>query len=126
MHRRFAGARRIGIGCPAGSVEVAVAEGFRLRLVGLMGLTAAEVEPLLIPECRSVHTFGMRTPIDLVWLEGGEDPVRPLGVVESLPPRRHAQAPGSRGRRRRVAALELAPGYAKRLGFRARATPPNP
>jgi Uncharacterized ACR, COG1430 len=28
-------------------------------------------EPLLIPRCRSVHTFGMRFAIDLVWLGRG-------------------------------------------------------
>ncbi len=25
---------------------------------------------LLIPRCRSVHTFTMRFPLDLVWLDG--------------------------------------------------------
>ena len=54
MHPRFARARRTAIACPGGAVEVAVAENFRLRLAGLMGLEAEDVEPLLFP--RSVRS----------------------------------------------------------------------
>jgi uncharacterized membrane protein (UPF0127 family) len=36
---------------------------------------------LEIPRCRSVHTFGMRFALDLVWLDAGGDVVRiDLGV----------------------------------------------
>ena len=122
MHRRFARARRARIGAPGGVVDAAVAESFSLRLLGLMGLESEEVEPLLFPSCRSIHTFGMKTPIDIVWLEGE----RVVAVMPELPPRRHARAPACEGGRRGVAALELAPGYAERLGFRARTMPPKP
>ena len=123
MHRRFERARRTAINCPAGPIEVAVAESFRLRLVGLAGLDAGEIEPLLFPRCRSVHTFGMKAPIDVVWLEGE----RVIGVLANVPPRRHARAPACiQGRRRDIAALELAPGYAARLGLRASTMPPKP
>jgi uncharacterized membrane protein (UPF0127 family) len=36
----------------------------------------APVAGLHIPQCRSVHTFGMRFALDLVWLDDGGDVVR--------------------------------------------------
>lgn len=33
-------------------------------------------EALLIPRCRSVHTFTMRFPLDLIWLDAGGDVIR--------------------------------------------------
>jgi hypothetical protein len=49
---------------------------------------------LLIPGCRSVHTFGMRFPLDLLFLDPDLDPV---SVRLGVPPGRvvgdhHAQA----------------------------------
>jgi uncharacterized protein len=50
--------------------EVPVAVGFRSRLLGLSFLPREEVGAgLLIPRCASVHTFGMRFPLDLVFLD---------------------------------------------------------
>jgi uncharacterized protein len=51
-------------------VEIRVARSRRSRLVGL----ALRRRPppdlaLLLPRCRSVHTFGMRFALDLVWLD---------------------------------------------------------
>lgn len=46
------------------------AGSLRARLLGLAWLR--EVPPghaLLIPDCRSVHTFGMRFPLDVVFLD---------------------------------------------------------
>jgi uncharacterized membrane protein (UPF0127 family) len=46
------------------------AVSLRARLLGLAWLR--EVPPghaLLIPKCRSVHTFGMRFPLDVVFLD---------------------------------------------------------
>lgn len=40
---------------------------------------------LCIPACRSVHTFGMRFALDLVWLDGHGDVVR---MDRGVPPRR--------------------------------------
>ena len=40
---------------------------------------------LLIPRCRSVHTFTMRFALDLVWLDSAGRPVR---VDRGVPPRR--------------------------------------
>jgi len=59
-----------------------VAATRRARLLGLAFLDRDDAGPgLLIPACRSVHTFGMRFPLD-VWFFGpyGE----PLAVRRSL------------------------------------------
>jgi uncharacterized membrane protein (UPF0127 family) len=40
---------------------------------------------LHIPRCRSVHTFGMRFPLDLVWLDAAGRVVR---IDPQVPPRR--------------------------------------
>jgi uncharacterized membrane protein (UPF0127 family) len=57
---------------PAATVlgrEVRVARGRRARLFGLAHLDSEEAgRGLLIPRCSSVHTFGMRFPLDLYFL----------------------------------------------------------
>jgi hypothetical protein len=53
-----------------GGVEVPVAVGLRARLLGLSGLDLESAGPgLLIPRCSSVHTFGMRFPLDIHFLD---------------------------------------------------------
>jgi uncharacterized membrane protein (UPF0127 family) len=50
--------------------EVPVARGLRGRLLGLALLDRDRAGAgLLIPRCSSVHTFGMRFPLDLVFLD---------------------------------------------------------
>jgi uncharacterized membrane protein (UPF0127 family) len=46
------------------------------RLRGLALRRQPPDEPLLVPRCRSVHTFGMRFALDLVWLARGGRVVR--------------------------------------------------
>jgi uncharacterized protein len=67
--------------------EALVAGGFRDRLLGLAHLDRRQAVPLLIPRCRSVHTFGMRFPLDLYFLDadGAVVACRP-----GMPPRRFA------------------------------------
>jgi uncharacterized protein len=86
--------RRVVLG-----LEVPVAVGFRARLLGLAHLDRAEAGPgLLIPRCSSVHTFGMRFPLDLHFLdEEGEL----LDLRRAVPPRRFAACRGA------AAVLEL-------------------
>ena len=75
-------------------VEVPVAETFRARLLGLSHLDAERAGPgLLIPRCRSVHTSGMRFPIDIHFL-GDDD--RLLRSFPATPPRRLVRCPGAR------------------------------
>ena len=119
MHPRFRRARTIELRGAGEAVRVVIAEGFRLRLLGLMRLRAEEIEPLLFPRCRSIHMHGMRTPIDLVWLAIEGDQGRVLGGVKALDPGGRASAPRGGESRRRIAALELPPGEAERLGLAA-------
>jgi uncharacterized membrane protein (UPF0127 family) len=61
------------------------ADGPRARLLGLAGLAGLPADSaLLLDRTRSVHTFGMRFPLDLVWLRDG----RVVRVDRSVPPRR--------------------------------------
>jgi len=93
--RRF---RRLGR-LRAGGIDVPVATGFRSRLLGLALLGRERAGPgLLIPRCRSVHTFGMRFPIDIVFLDSAGREIRRL---EAVPPFRPAFEP------RAAAVLEL-------------------
>ena len=53
-----------------GGLRIYVARGPRARMPGLALLgEPPEGSALLIPSCRSVHTFGMRFAIDLVFLD---------------------------------------------------------
>jgi trehalose synthase len=66
--------------------EARLAAGPRARLLGLAGLDREEAGPgLLIPRCASVHTFGVRFPLDLVFLDGEG---RPRSLRRRVPPRR--------------------------------------
>jgi len=74
-------------------VRVPVAESFRSRLLGLSHLDRERAGPgLLIPRCRSVHTFGMRFPIDIHFL--AEDD-RVLRSFPAVPPGRLVRCPGA-------------------------------
>src|SRR5204863_102266 len=65
---------------------VATADSRRARGLGLARLDGIEPhEALLIPRCRSIHTFGMRFALDLVWLDGEGAVVR---VDRDVTPRR--------------------------------------
>jgi uncharacterized membrane protein (UPF0127 family) len=77
-----------------GGLRVLEAEGWAERTRGLARrdeLPAAEA--LHIPRCRSVHTFGMRFALDLVWLDGAGRAVR---VDRDVPPRRFRTCLGAR------------------------------
>jgi hypothetical protein len=66
--------------------KVRTAGTFLSRLAGLLGTTAiAEGEGLWIAPCRGVHTWGMRYPIDVAFLDARGVVV---GILEGLPPNR--------------------------------------
>jgi hypothetical protein len=51
---------------------VPLAESVALRLLGLALLDRDRAGPgLLIPRCRSIHTFGMRFELDVIFLDRG-------------------------------------------------------
>jgi uncharacterized membrane protein (UPF0127 family) len=63
---RFRGLDRVGVL----GFEVPIATGFASRLLGLALLERDRAGAgLLIPVCRSVHTFGMRFSLDLLFLD---------------------------------------------------------
>ena len=53
-----------------------VAATRRARLIGLALLREPPPAALLLPRTRSVHTFGMRFALDLVWLDAQGRAVR--------------------------------------------------
>ena len=68
----------------AGGLRVAEAATRRARLMGLAGLsTLSADQALLLPRCRSVHTFGMRFAIDVVFVDGGGEVTRIVREVGS-------------------------------------------
>lgn len=71
-------------GCP----RAYVADTPRARLLGLAWLTDPGPDcALLLPRCRSIHTFGMRFPLDVWFLDADG---RVLHHLAALPPRRLA------------------------------------
>lgn len=91
------------------SLRLLCAEDFADRLRGLLGReTLTRQCGLWISPCRAVHTFGMRAPIDLVFV-GPHN--RILRVDAGLVPGR------VRVCRRACGVLELAAGAASRLGL---------
>jgi uncharacterized protein len=80
-----------------GAVAVAITR--RERLLGLAWLDREEApRSLLIPRCRSVHTFGMRFSLDLYWLDADGAVAE---VSRKVPPRRFTSC------RRAAAVLEV-------------------
>jgi uncharacterized protein len=69
----------------SGGMEVRVAVTARARLLGLSGLPARPPCGLLLPRTRSIHTFGMRFALDLMWLDAHGRVVR---VDVAVPPQR--------------------------------------
>jgi hypothetical protein len=119
-HPRFAGAGRARVAGDRGAFIVVVAAGLWVRLAGLARLRAAEIEPLLFLRCSSIHTFWMKAPIDVAWLEmdRAEAEATVLAIEPCIEPRRFSSAPRGAVPRKRVAALELVAGSAPALGVR--------
>ena len=99
---------------PAARLRVYEANRTGLRLRGLARLDPAELRPLLILRCASVHTFGMRAAIDVAWVEVRGGRGRVLAVHPNVRPGRLCAAPR---RRRAIAALELPAGTAAASGI---------
>ena len=69
-----------------GGLRVAEASTRSARMKGLARLDdMPPTTALHIPRCRSVHTFTMRFPLDLIWLDKAGHVVR---VDPQVPPRR--------------------------------------
>jgi uncharacterized membrane protein (UPF0127 family) len=90
-----------------GGLLVLVARAPPARVLGLAGLRSIpDGTGLLLPRCRSVHTLGMRFPLDLVWLGDGGEAVR---IERAVPPGRIRTCRAAR------AVLEIPAGAADRF-----------
>jgi uncharacterized membrane protein (UPF0127 family) len=93
----------------AGTLRVRVADGFISRALGLLvGAPLRAAEGLLIAPCSSIHTIGMRYPIDVVFVARD---ARVLRVYPNVRAGRLRFAPGARG------VLELRSGVAALYGL---------
>lgn len=89
--------------------ETRVADGWWTRLRGLLGRPElGDGEGLLLSPCRSVHSWGMRYPIDVVFIDGDG---RAVALYPALPPRRRTAWHGDARQ-----ALELPAGVIERSG----------
>ena len=112
--RRFRRCPVATLACPRGGLVTApMATRFAARLLGLAGTHPRPGRGLLIPRCRSVHTFGMAAPIDVVFAAPAAGHLLVLAVHPAVPRRRVVRERGARGN----AVLELAAGEAPRLGL---------
>ncbi|WP_369849897.1 hypothetical protein [Granulimonas faecalis] len=89
-------------------IDALVVDGFRERLVGLMGDFPSGVCPVLaFPACRSLHTAAMGSPVDMAF-------VGPDGAValsrRAVPPWRAVSCPGAAWALERVTADAPWPG----------------
>jgi uncharacterized membrane protein (UPF0127 family) len=79
---------------PLGACDVRVAEDPLARLLGLAGLRRLPAGAgLLLPRTHSIHTFGMRFALDLVWLDAAGRIVR---IDCTVRPRRFRGCRGAR------------------------------
>jgi uncharacterized membrane protein (UPF0127 family) len=92
------------------AMPVQLADSLVRRFLGLLGQRVPPATALLLRPCSSVHTWFMRFPIDVVYLDRWGTVVK---VVPKLPAWRFSF--GGKGAH---AALEMAPGAAARLGIR--------
>ncbi len=101
---------RVVVMSPAGTrLRVLRAERFIDRLRGLLGRESLTGRyGLWISPCSAVHTFGMRGPVDLVFVDRQG---RILRVDSGVRPWRMRRCGGSHG------VLEMAAGSAARLGL---------
>jgi uncharacterized membrane protein (UPF0127 family) len=91
------------------TLDVMAAESMLERMRGLLARpTLQRGEGMLLHSCNLVHTFGMRYPIDVVFIQ--RDGVV-LKVTDALVPRRAS------GHVRADCVLELAAGEARRCGI---------
>lgn len=99
----------IGVAAAASERGWTIAGSFRARLVGWMGRRAlAPGEGLCLVPCRSIHTFGMRIPIDVLFIDRD---LRIVRCVAALRPGRIAMDKNA------AAVIELPAGGAAASGL---------
>src|SRR3990167_404100 len=99
----------IGLNRPT-SLRVMLADNFWSRLVGLLlHRSLPNDKALLLVPCASIHTFGMRITIDVIFLDKQN---KVLGFSDHVTPNRIRSAP-----RGTVKVLEIAQGNRMRTGI---------
>lgn len=74
--RRFSGLPRYRFD----DLDLPIANRPLVRLLGLVGLEREQAGPgLLIPNCRSVHSIGMRFPLSIIFLDRQHRVIRRIG-----------------------------------------------
>ncbi len=98
-----------GISCET-KVLVKLATTFLQRLIGLLSARQlSDYQGLIIAPCSSIHTFGMRFTIDVVFLDKSN---RVIGYADSVRPNRIRMAPKGGEK-----VLEIAEGNRSRTGI---------
>jgi uncharacterized protein len=106
------------------ALALSVAERYTHRLLGLAGMRALPPRAgLLIPNCRSVHTFGMRFPIDVLFVTIDDRTLHVHDARRAVPPCRLVRASRTARARPGIAALELPPGFGLCKPWRTRLEP---
>lgn len=101
---------RLYVGGTETDCHVALAQGFVQRLRGLLGHLPLEAgQALWLAQCGSIHTVGMRYPIDVVFLDRAGKVTK---VCEAVPPQ------AARASLHAASALEFRAQEAARLGIR--------
>ena len=104
-----------------------VAERHRHRFGGLAGLRSLPSGTgLLIPDCSSVHTFGMRFAIDVLFVTLEDRSLRIHDSRPAVAPWRAVRASRAARARKGLAALELPAGLGLRETAGARLQPQHP
>jgi uncharacterized membrane protein (UPF0127 family) len=109
---RFRGMAALHVRPPGGSSLTVFVAGRRVeRLVGLAGLRALPpATGLLIPGCRSVHTFAMRFALDVLFVTCEGDCLHVQDLRRDVTPFRLVRASRAARTLPGLAALELAAG----------------
>lgn len=87
--------------------SVTVARGLPAKTIGLIG--RARAAPMLFPNCHAIHTFFMRFPVDILFLD------RKNRIIKSIQGVRPWQVVS--GGRRTKSVLELPAGHIRREGL---------
>ena len=99
----------LGVAGRPATLGVDIARSFRSRLRGWLGRTEApSARGLWIVPCDAVHTFALRFPIDVVFVDAAG---RILRIDASVPPWRVRACLGA------YSVIELAAGQAGRMGL---------
>ncbi len=80
------------VALPGIDARIASSRGARLLGLAWLAVPAGPIA-LLLPGTRSIHTFGMRFALDLIWLDSDGNVVR---VDRGVPPRRMRFCRGGR------------------------------